>query len=189
MRRFNIETEPFRGDPPIFWVWAEQRGQHHHLIFTGRHLGHGQDLVLGLWVADVQHGCRASPVLNQRAGSPVSQLHWEVRSQLTLDVLCENLSKEQMSNKEETGYSNKTNTTAGVLQHLLLSSLLNQAHPLLPPPFLKTKRLSVKQWQKHKCMQRTWFKLLLLPVSVGWLFWATFPKKYSWTLTFCEISK
>lgn len=62
-------------DAPVFRVRAEQRGQHHHLIFTGRDLGHGQDLVLGLRVADVQHGCRASPVLHQRARGPVSQLH------------------------------------------------------------------------------------------------------------------
>lgn len=43
------------GVVPVFWVCAEQRRQHHNLIFTGGDLSDGQDLVLCFWVADVQH--------------------------------------------------------------------------------------------------------------------------------------
>lgn len=66
---------------------AEQRGEHHHLVLAGGDLGHRQDLVLGLRVADVQHGGGARLVVAQRARRAVAHLHGEVGRQLTFDVL------------------------------------------------------------------------------------------------------
>lgn len=78
-------------DLPVFWVCAKQRRQHHHLIFTGGDLGDGQDLMLGLWMTDVQHKCDASLVLFQDTRSPVSHLQREEGSQLAFYVLSLNL--------------------------------------------------------------------------------------------------
>lgn len=74
-------------DVPVFWVHTEKRGQHHHLIFTGSDLSDRQDLMLGLWMTDVQHGGGARLVLFKHTRSPVSHLQWVVRSQLTLYIL------------------------------------------------------------------------------------------------------
>lgn len=156
MKRHSlIGNRVIQGDPPVFWVWAEQRGQHHHLIFTGRDLSHGQDLVLGLWMADVQHGCRASPVLYQRAGSAISQLHWEVRSQLTLYILCGNLSQQQKSNKVEEQQSRNRLLTTQQIWMMLYYNTYFCLHCWFGLIFFflhlfwkkkKKKRLSVKQW-------------------------------------------
>lgn len=73
--------------PPVLGVRAEQRGEHHHLVLAGGDLGHRQNLVLGLRVADVQHGGGAGLILPQRARRAVAHLHGEVGRQLAFDVL------------------------------------------------------------------------------------------------------
>lgn len=80
-------------DPPVLGVRAEQRGEHHHLVLAGGDLGHRQDLVLGLRVADVQHGGGAGLVLAQRARRAVAHRHGEVGRQLTFDVLRRHLER------------------------------------------------------------------------------------------------
>lgn len=74
---------------------AKQRRQHHHLIFAGGDLSDRQDLVLGLRMADVQHGCGTRLVLFQQTRSPVSHLHWVVGSQLAFNVLSGHLMLEK----------------------------------------------------------------------------------------------
>lgn len=84
---------------PVFWVSAEQRRQHHHLVFAGSDLGDGQDLVLGLRVADVQHRGGASLVLFQHAGRPVSHLQRVVGRELTFDILRGHLDRQEKKRK------------------------------------------------------------------------------------------
>lgn len=74
---------------------TKQRRQHHHLIFAGGDLSDRQDLVLGLRMADVQHGCGTRLVLFQQTRSPVSHRHWVVGSQLTFNVLSGHLTLEK----------------------------------------------------------------------------------------------
>lgn len=83
------------GTVPVFGVVAEQRGQDHHLIFTGGDFCHGEDLVLGLGVADVHHCAGPGQVLPQAAGSAIAQLHGVVGRHLPFDVFCGNLGERQ----------------------------------------------------------------------------------------------
>lgn len=73
---------------PVFRVRTEERCEHHHLILTGDDLSDCEDLVLCLWMADVQHCGRARFILSQSAFSPMSHLHGIVWRQLTLYILC-----------------------------------------------------------------------------------------------------
>lgn len=72
---------------PVFWVRAKQRCQHHHFIFACSDLCDRQDLMLGLWMTDVQHRRCARLVLFQHTGSPVAHLHRVVRSELAFYIL------------------------------------------------------------------------------------------------------
>lgn len=86
------------GPVPVFGVVAEQRGQDHHLVFTGCDFCHREDLVLGLGVADVHHCAGPGQVLPQAAGSAIAQLHRVVGSHLPFNVFCGDLceGKEQV---------------------------------------------------------------------------------------------
>lgn len=91
------------GTVPVLGVVAEQRGQDHHLVLTGGDFCHGQDLVLGLGVADVHHCAGPGQVLPQAAGSAIAQLHGVVGRHLPFNVLCGDLGegKEQVRTTAE----------------------------------------------------------------------------------------
>lgn len=86
------------GTVPVFGVVAQQWGQNHHLIFTGGDFCYGEDLVLGLGVADVHHCAGPGQVLPQAAGSAIAQLHRVVGRHLPFNVFCGDLGegKEQV---------------------------------------------------------------------------------------------
>ena len=129
---------------PIFWVRTKQRSQHHHLVFTGGDLSDRQDLVLGLWMTDVQHRRGAGLVLLQDTRSPVSHLEREVRSQLTFYVLCEHLDTNG-NGKETTNVRSESQpgTSGWLVKFLIQNALLFQLliwRFLLPLYLLKKKK-------------------------------------------------
>lgn len=86
------------GTVPVFGVVAQQRSQDHHLVLTGSDFCYGEDLMLGLRVADVHHCAGPGQVLPQAAGSAIAQLHGVVGCHLPFDVFCGDLGegKEQV---------------------------------------------------------------------------------------------